>query len=156
MRVQGIDASLLLAEADDDWPLDRFLDADPPARRWPTPSADALIDEMVFIIARDFDPVSIILFGSRARGDHRPSSDVDLLIVLPHIRDRREAVVSIATSLCYMPLAKDIFVTTNEEIAEERDQVGSLIGQALHEGKLLYDRRSAGAQGTPLAALRSG
>ncbi|MFZ4703922.1 MAG: nucleotidyltransferase domain-containing protein [Candidatus Methylumidiphilus sp.] len=36
---------------------------------------------MVDIIVREADPEQIILFGSRARGDARPDSDVDLLII---------------------------------------------------------------------------
>jgi predicted nucleotidyltransferase len=139
MSMHDVDNSLLLPALDDDWSLDYFLNANPPPRRWPVPADDAITEEMVSIIVRDFDPLAIILFGSRAWGDHRPLSDVDLLIALPRVHNKRDVAASIATSLCYMPLAKDIFVTTNEEIATERDQVGSLIGQALRDGKVLHD-----------------
>jgi predicted nucleotidyltransferase len=37
------------------------------------------IHEMVRRIAAQFSPDKIILFGSHARGDARPDSDVDLL-----------------------------------------------------------------------------
>ncbi|MEK9163875.1 MAG: nucleotidyltransferase domain-containing protein, partial [Chloroflexota bacterium] len=40
---------------------------------------------MVKRIVTQFDPVRIILFGSRARGAARPDSDVDLLVILPDI-----------------------------------------------------------------------
>ena len=40
----------------------------------PRPLLDAIV--------RRFDPVEVILFGSRARGDDGPDSDWDLLVVL--------------------------------------------------------------------------
>jgi hypothetical protein len=44
---------------------------------------------MVERIVRQFKPDKIILFGSHARGDAGPDSDVDLLIVMPVIRIRK-------------------------------------------------------------------
>ena len=40
-----------------------------------------LLRQMVETIVREAAPEVIILFGSRARGDARPDSDVDLLVV---------------------------------------------------------------------------
>jgi uncharacterized protein len=42
------------------------------------------IQELADNIARQFTPERIILFGSYARGDAGPDSDVDLLVVMPH------------------------------------------------------------------------
>lgn len=42
---------------------------------------EALLHQMVETIVREVAPETIILFGSRARGDARPDSDVDLLVV---------------------------------------------------------------------------
>ncbi len=42
---------------------------------------EALLHQMVETIVREVSPKTIILFGSRARGDARPDSDVDFLIV---------------------------------------------------------------------------
>ena len=43
----------------------------------------AKIDEMVRRIVAAVNPDKIILFGSHARGDAGPDSDVDLLLVAP-------------------------------------------------------------------------
>jgi predicted nucleotidyltransferase len=40
-------------------------------------------------IVRDFQPLRIILFGSHARGDVSPDRDIDFLVVLPHVIDKR-------------------------------------------------------------------
>ena len=42
---------------------------------------DALLDRMVRAIVAEVDPEQVILFGSRARGDAREDSDVDLIVV---------------------------------------------------------------------------
>jgi predicted nucleotidyltransferase len=128
----------------------------PPLPSWPTPSAEEVIVAMVERIVERFDPLQIILFGSRARGAHRPASDVDLLVVFPHLEDRRALRVAIATSLYAMPLPKDIIVTTPEELAAEQEFVGSLLETAVREGKILYDRRDQDPQDAGLAALRTG
>ncbi len=39
------------------------------------------LHQMVETIDREISPEVIVLFGSRARGDARPNSDVDLLVV---------------------------------------------------------------------------
>ena len=45
------------------------------------PVTDGLLGRMVRAIVDEVDPEQVILFGSRARGDERKSSDVDLLVV---------------------------------------------------------------------------
>ena len=47
------------------------------------PNVQTQIDRMVKRIVRSFRPEKIILFGSHARGDAGPDSDVDLLVVMP-------------------------------------------------------------------------
>jgi predicted nucleotidyltransferase len=40
-----------------------------------------MMDEIVRRIVSVVQPEKIVLFGSRARGDARPSSDLDLLVI---------------------------------------------------------------------------
>jgi predicted nucleotidyltransferase len=91
-------------------------------------------------IVRDFQPLRIILFGSYARGEANAESDVDLLVVLPQVADKRKAAVEIRRALGDLPVAKDIIVTTPEEIARRGDLVGTVLRPALREGKVLYER----------------
>ena len=99
-----------------------------------------LISTMTERIVRDFHPVQIILFGSHARGDAHPQSDVDLLVVFSELGDKRKTAVDIRRALADLPMAKDILVTTSEELARQRDQVGTILRAAQREGEILYER----------------
>lgn len=107
--------------------------------RTPIQSPDCL-PEAVELIRREFDPLRIVLFGSRARGEGRPDSDLDLLIVLPEIENKRAATVQVMRLLNDLPISKDIVVTTPEEIAERGDVVGLVLKPALREGVTIYER----------------
>ncbi len=58
---------------------------------------DSLLSDMVRAIVTEVDPEQVILFGSRARGDAREDSDVDLLVIEPtpfgNGRSRRQEAV---------------------------------------------------------------
>ena len=91
-------------------------------------------------IVTRFDPVRVILFGSQARGDAGTHSDVDLLVILDEVKDRRQEAIRIRQILADLPVAKDIFVATPEELRLRGNLVGSILRPALREGKILYER----------------
>jgi uncharacterized protein len=101
---------------------------------------DNAVSIMVERIVRRFEPLRIILFGSRARGDAQPDSDVDLLVVFPQVANKRSKAVEIRQALVDLPVAKDIIVTTPDEITRRGDLVGDVLRPALAEGKVLYER----------------
>lgn len=103
-------------------------------------SSTEWINAMAEIIAERFQPEKIILFGSQARGDADERSDVDLLIVLAGDVDPRAKAVEIRRAVRAIPLAKDIIVTTPEEIAQRGHVVGTVLRPALREGTVLYAR----------------
>lgn len=100
------------------------------------------IRQMTQIIARQFKPKPerVILFGSQARGTGTEYSDVDFLVVLSSAKNKREAAIQIRRALAGFPVAKDILVTTPEEIARGGNLVGSVLRSALREGKVIYER----------------
>jgi predicted nucleotidyltransferase len=100
-----------------------------------------IIDRLV----AGFAPLQIILFGSYARGTAHRGSDLDVLVVLPDepggLR-HREVTVAMLRALSDLPVAKDVVVTTPDEIARRGHLVGTVLREALREGKLLYERPS--------------
>ena len=105
--------------------------------------AEAAIPIMVERIVDGFDPIRVTLFGSRARGDYTRYSDVDLLVVLDgpiEPMDRRQTRVAIRRALGDLVVAKDIVVTTPDEIERRGNFAGSALYYALREGVTLYER----------------
>ena len=99
-----------------------------------------VIPAMVQRIVERFDPLRIILFGSYARGDEGRHSDVDLLVVMAWVTDKRKVTVEIRKTLAHFPVPKDVIVTTLDEIARYGNRVGTVLRPALREGKVLYER----------------
>jgi predicted nucleotidyltransferase len=97
------------------------------------------ISIMTSRIVQHFNPVQIILFGSYARGEAHPHSDVDLLVVFAECADKRKTAVEIRRVLRDMPVPKDIIVSTPEELERKRDWVGTVLRPAQKEGVILYE-----------------
>jgi uncharacterized protein len=98
------------------------------------------IQMMVERLVDRFDPDQIILFGSQARGTAGPSSDVDLLVIMPVSGSKRARQLELRMALHDIAVPKDIILATPEEVARRRDIVGTIIRPALREGKVLYAR----------------
>jgi predicted nucleotidyltransferase len=99
------------------------------------------IRQMVRRIVSRFDPERIILFGSHARGDAGPDSDVDLLVVMPVEGSRREKAVEIGVALHDIHVPKDIIVTTPEVFELRKEIVGTIERPAARQGRVLYARQ---------------
>jgi predicted nucleotidyltransferase len=103
-----------------------------------------LIRAMVDIIVREANPEQIILFGSRARGDARPDSDVDLLIIESEPfsiqRSRRKEAGNLYMKLGKIGISKDLLLYSRDEVKYLADSRNHVVGRAICEGKVIYDR----------------
>jgi len=102
--------------------------------------SESALQQAVERIAERFYPEKIILFGSRARGQARPDSDADLLVVMSVAGSKRQQAVQIDLALEGIPIPIDLVVVTPEEVQKYRDAVGTIIREAVWEGKVLYER----------------
>jgi predicted nucleotidyltransferase len=103
-----------------------------------TQATAAHIARMVQRIVKKFRPEQIILFGSHARGEAGPDSDVDLLVVMSFEGSARDKAVEIREALHDILIPKDIIVTSPEDFAWRKDVVGTIEWPAAREGKVLY------------------
>ena len=92
-------------------------------------------------IARQFKPQKIILFGSYARGNPRPESDVDLLIVMDTPLKERQQSLQICRSLGVL-FGLDLIVRTPKRLEQRLKMGDSFLQDVLKEGKVLYESSS--------------
>ena len=98
------------------------------------------IQKMVKIIVERFDPERIILFGSHARAEASPDSDVDLLVVMKVEGSKREKQLELRTALHDIHVSKDIIISLPEEFEWRKEIVGTIERPAFREGRTLYAR----------------
>jgi uncharacterized protein len=116
------------------------------------------LDRVVRRLIQAFQPVSIYLFGSRARGDASDDSDYDLMLVLaddkapPH---SRQAVWDTARS---DRIDANPFLTRAEAFSWRRHEVGTLEYEVQVDGIRLHpasgpDLRASGARASGRASM---
>ncbi|HOU13362.1 MAG TPA: nucleotidyltransferase domain-containing protein [Anaerolineae bacterium] len=106
-------------------------------------SYDSILPEITNRILAVSDPAQIILFGSYARGDWGPDSDLDLLVVLDQVDSTRAASVSLRGALRGLLVPIDVLVATPEQLERHRNTIGLIYRTILTEGKVLYERSAA-------------
>jgi predicted nucleotidyltransferase len=101
---------------------------------------EALIREITRTIVDAFHPCRVILFGSRARGDYRQDSDIDLLVEMESTEPRwkRRLMVNSLFQNQWWPM--DVLVYTPEEYDARKNGLATVIPYVEREGKLLYER----------------
>jgi uncharacterized protein len=105
---------------------------------------DSLLHDMVEAIVLATNPRRIVLFGSRARGDAAPDSDVDLLIVedgpFGPAHTRWDELRKVRRALSGFRIANDVLVFSDEEVEQWRGCTNHVVSRGLREGKVLYER----------------
>jgi predicted nucleotidyltransferase len=100
---------------------------------------DKLMTEIVRRIVATARPEKVILFGSRARGNARMDSDLDLLIVADDPQPRSLRASALYGVLSDIMIPMDILVYRPEEIEEWRNVPQAFVTTAVREGSILYE-----------------
>lgn len=102
----------------------------------------ATLDDIVRRVVAACRPGKIVLFGSAARGETGPHSDVDLLVVKDyskHWRERKRVYDSIYRELYGVPVAIDVIVATPDDVERYRNSHPLVFKPALRDGRTVYD-----------------
>ncbi len=106
---------------------------------------DVVTEEWIADVAlslAELAPVSkIILYGSRAAGNARTESDIDLLVIEEIVPDKRREQKRLRALLPPdLPVWVDLWVMGEEQFEEEKDVIGGLAYPANKYGRVLYEK----------------
>lgn len=102
--------------------------------------ARAAIKRFVDQVVTRFQPDTVILFGSHARGKPTADSDVDLLVVMPH----RGPSARVATRIrmeCPRSFPLDLIVRSPSTVARRVRGGDAFIREILSKGIVLHETR---------------
>jgi len=81
--------------------------------------------------------LKIILFGSRAKGTAREDSDWDFFVIIDKklsFNEKWDIIDEIKIKLAKLKIPNDIFLKSEDEVEESKDDVGRITYYALREG----------------------
>ena len=99
-------------------------------------------------------PARFILFGSHARGDAGPDSDLDFLVIERDVPDRHAEMARLARELRSLGVPVDVLVVSEAYAEEWGGVVNTVVHAALTEGREFATtgptaRQPAGASSAP-------
>src|SRR4030042_834195 len=98
----------------------------------------AQLDELVRRIVEAVHPLRIILFGSAARGEMGPDSDVDVMVVMPEGTHRPDTMGYLYRTVRGVNVPFEVIVATPQDLETYGDRPGLIYKTALREGRTLY------------------
>jgi predicted nucleotidyltransferase len=101
------------------------------------PDAHAIKDLVQRIVAA-VRPLRVVVFGSAARGEVGPDSDVDILIVMPEGTHRRHTAQYLYRTISGVRIPYDLLVVTPADLEEQKGNPGLVYRNILREGRTLY------------------
>jgi len=100
---------------------------------------ELVVERAVEILAREINPRKIVLFGSAARGDWGPDSDIDLLVVLDRFDSRVDEMNRASGLLAPLRVPTDVLVCSAEEVRDWGHVVNHIINEVFLDGTVVYD-----------------
>ncbi len=101
-------------------------------------TANEAVEHLVRRIVDEVHPLRIIVFGSAARGEAEPDSDLDMLVVMPEGTQRRQTAQRLYRNIRGIGVPFDILVATPADLEEHKHNVGLIYHAILREGKEVY------------------
>ena len=96
------------------------------------------LEELIQRIVAAVHPLQIVLFGSAARGETAPESDLDVLSVMPEGTHRRHTAQYLYQTISGVKVPFDLLVATPNDLEKHKDNIGLIYRTILREGRVVY------------------
>ena len=97
-----------------------------------------VIDRLVEHIVQIVNLLRIILFGSAVKGDLKPDSDIDVLVIMPEGTHRRQTAQYLYQKITHLGVPFDILVATPSDLKKHKNNIGLIYRTVLNEGEEIY------------------
>ena len=102
--------------------------------------SEKLIEEATAVLVRTAPTGSVVyLFGSHARGNAGPDSDLDFLVVEPELADQHREMVRLRDALRPLRLPVDVVVTSRTIFEGWRDTPNNVLHEVAREGRIVHE-----------------
>jgi len=98
------------------------------------------LEDLIQHIVIAVHSLQIVLFGSAARGEITPESDLDILIVMPEGIHRRRTAQYLYQTISGVKVPFDLLVATPSDLEKHKDNIGLIYRTILREGRVVYAR----------------
>jgi uncharacterized protein len=105
---------------------------------------DMALSRIIDVIVRTLDPETIILFGSRARGDARKDSDFDICVLKDGIAERRPVARQLYRALYGVGAPVELIVETPDTFRKLRNNPHLIYREIARYGKVIYEKPQTG------------
>jgi uncharacterized protein len=103
---------------------------------------DAVPPELLNAVVAYFRPLRVVLFGSAARGDAGPDSDIDLFVILDDDAPPEKLTLAAGyQSRRSYHRAADVIPCRESVFSRKSRIAGTLAYTAAQEGRVVYERR---------------
>jgi uncharacterized protein len=97
---------------------------------------DRVVHQAIRLLLAAAPGSKVILFGSYARGEARPDSDLDFLVIEPQVEDHLGEMARLSQTLAPLMVPADVLVVSAERFEYWKDTPNTVYNRAVREGRV--------------------
>lgn len=99
---------------------------------------DKKLQNIVNRISSHLNPTKIYLFGSRARGNNRPDSDYDIVIIYDGEKSKQDVKLEVYKLFDNWDFSMDLFVLSSDELERFKHVATTMAREVYENGVIVY------------------
>ena len=100
---------------------------------------EATIQKAAALLHEAAPDATVVLFGSHARGQGGPDSDLDFMVIVRQVSSRMDEMVRLRRVLSPLRVPVDVLVVSREQFDKWADTPGNVYHEAATAGRVMYE-----------------